>query len=148
MSKRKVIVIVALLLGIVAAASFFNVYSTTAYSCLECRATLTKRRICGVPFQWAEQNSYSQAVISSSPAAHQHQWRWCGTTLSYSLTSFARSCGRQHSIWHLPIPIQAEYSHLVPASELHEMLQAIDSPDRKVAEATVNRVYERVLDSR
>ena len=147
MRSRKAIVIVASLIASVAAACFFDVYSTTAYSCLECRATLTKRRICGIPFQWAEPNSYSQAVLSNNPA-HQHQWRWCGTTLSYSLTSFARGCGRQHPIWQLPVPVQAEYSHLVPASELRETLDAIDSPNRKVAEATVNKVYERVLDSR
>jgi len=145
--SRKAIGIVTLLIAILAAGCFFDVYSITRYTCLECRATLTKRRILGIPIQNITQDSYSDSILAQNPS-HEHQWRWCGSEHSHSLATVTFSCGRQHPIWQLPVPIQARYSQLVSAAELHAALRAIDSPDRKAAEAEVNRVYEQVLDSR
>jgi hypothetical protein len=144
--SRKSIVIAASLLVIVAAACFFDVYIFTLYSCLECRATLTKCRIYGIPFQQVSFDSYSTSVLQHDPS-HVHQWRPCGCDHRYSLFTITYACGRPHPIWHLTVPIQARYSQLVPASELHDTLREIDSPDRKTAEAAVVRVYERVADS-
>lgn len=144
MSRRKAIKIAAALFVIVAAVCYFFVYTTREYTCLECRATLEKRRVCGIPFQWVVQNSYSQSVQSRKPS-HQHQWCWSGSTSIYSLTSFVFGCGRRHAIWWLPVRVQAEYSRLVSESELHDTLQAIDSSDGKIGREIVNKVYERVF---
>ena len=146
MRRRKIIIIVSALLAI-AAACFFDVYRTTVYSCLECRATLTKSRICVITFQHTANDSYSKSFLAGFPS-HQHQWCWCGSEQSYSLSSVTYAWGPRHPIWGLPVSVQAEYSQLVPASELQQTLQAIDSPDRNTAEARVNKVYERVSDSR
>lgn len=145
MRSRTIIILV--FLGMVIAIACFGVYTTTQYSCLECRATLQKRWVLGVPFQWITQNSYSETVLAHD-SAHQHQWRWCGSDISSSLMMFARSWGKQHPIWMLPVSVQAEYARLVSPSELHKTLQKIDSTDRAAAEATVWHVYEMVLDSR
>jgi len=147
MCSRKATLSVVFLVAIIAAACYFDVYSFTQYSCLECRATLTKRRICGISFQRVAQDPYSTAVLTRNPS-HQHQWCWCGSQRSYSLVTVTYSCGHQHPIWELSVSVQAQYSRLAPASELQEALRAIDSPDRKTAEVAVNQVYERVLDSR
>jgi hypothetical protein len=147
MNSRTAIIVAASLLAIVAAAVFFDFYSRTEYTCLECRATLTKRQICGLPFQRISHNSYSTSFLAGT-SMHQHVWRWCGTRYARSLFTQTRACGRRHPIWDLPVTVQAKYSQIVPASELDETLQAIDSPDREKAEAVVTKVFERVLDSR
>ena len=147
MRSWKAITILATLLAIVAVASFFDVYSTTNYTCLECRAELTQRRICGVPFRRVSHHSYSTTFLAGNPS-HEHLWRWSGTRHAHSLFTQSLACGRRHPIWSLPVIIQAEYSKLVPASELEETLQAIDAPDREKAEAAVSKAFERVLDSR
>jgi hypothetical protein len=146
MHDQKTIAIVVLLLASIAAASIFDVYSFTQYSCLECRATLTKRRICGVPIQRVSYDAYSTEVLARDPS-HQHQWRWCGSIHSDSLVSDTFSCGRQHPIWQLPISVHAKYAQLVPPAELHQALQAIESADRKTGQAAVKRVWEQVLNS-
>lgn len=146
MRSRRTIITISVL-GIIAAIAVFGFYTTTQYSCLECRATLENRWVLGVPSHWVTQNSYSEHVLSQN-SAHQHQWRWCGTDLSYSLTSFIRACGRRHPIWQLPVSVQADYARLVSPGELHKTLQTIDSADGATAEATVQRVYETVLNSR
>lgn len=142
MRSLRILVRAALLLAIIVAAGFFEFYSFTQHTCLECRATRTERRILGIPFRHITYDAYSTSVIAHDPS-HQHHWKWWGSI--HTMNSFV--CGRQHPIWQIPISVQAKYSQLVPASELRLALEAIDSPDRKTADAAINRVYERVTDS-
>ncbi len=144
---RKKIVTAVILLGAVIAVACFSSYNTAQYSCLECRATLEKCCFFGIPFHSVTHNAYSQAILSHAPA-HQHQWRWCGTKLSYSLVSVTRGCGKRHPIWRLPVSVQADYARLVSPTDLHKTLQRIDSTDCTVAEAEVQHVYATVLNSR
>lgn len=144
-SRRTITAII--FLPVALAVAYTGTYTTTQYTCLECRATLEKRWVLGIPFQWVTQNSYSTKVLAHNPR-HQHHWCWCGTDLSYCHTSFVRACGRQHPIWQIPVSVQADYARIVSPTELHKTLQTIDSTDRAAAEAAVQHVYETVLDSR
>jgi hypothetical protein len=149
MRNPKMIVVAIVALVFIVAAHFFEI-SDTQYSCLECRATLTKQKIGGIHFQHVSQHvsldSYSTSFLAHDPT-HQHHWRWCGSTHSRSLTSESCARGRRHPIWMIPVSVQSEYSLLVPSSELHRSLQAIDSPDRKTADAAAKQVWECVLES-
>jgi hypothetical protein len=144
--RRRNLIILLSVLGLVGLLTSFGVYSKTQFSCLECRATLERGWIVGIPFQSIVPNFYSQSILSHDPA-HQHRWRWCGSTQSYTWISTVYSCGRSHPIWQLPISIQEDYAHLVPANELENTLKAIDSRDREIAEATVKHVYTTVFNS-
>ena len=121
-------------------------HGESRYTCLECRATQTKSRICGIRSESISTNSYSESIVAHDPS-HQHQWRWSGSAHTSSLFSEMHACGRQHPIWQLPVSIQERYSHLVSESEMTDALKAIDSANRDAAESAVKQVYERVLDS-
>ena len=144
--RKATAVVVSLLVILVAAACFFDVYITTAYSCLECRARRDVRRICGISFASISYDSDSAAMFARAPS-HQHQWRWCGSTTKYSLLSEVHACGRGHPIWMLQASFQNRYAQLVSASEFQNALQAIDSPDTRTATAAVIRIGERVIES-
>lgn len=146
MRFRKAVIILASLASIAAAGWFFGGRSITRYTCLECRAVLTKCRVCGFPFQDVTPNSYSESVLAHN-SSHQHQWRWSGSEKTYTLFSAARGCGQQHPIWQLPVSVQERYSHLVSEAELQGTLKAIDSSDRETAESIIQKIHERVLES-
>lgn len=145
MRKRPTIILLVVATCVLIAS--FARYDSTRFTCLECRATLENRSIVGIPIQWICQNSYSTLVLADNDS-HMHEWRWCGTNITYSLSSYTRGSGRQHPIWKLPIKIQAEYAGLVPASELKASLEEIDSEDDDVAEIAVQEIYETVLNAR
>jgi hypothetical protein len=147
MSSRTAIITAAALLAMLVATLFLDVYSTTEFTCLECRANLTKKRIYGVPISRITRHPYTTTYLASEPN-HKHSWCWCGTRHSWSLLRVTRACGRRHPIWSLPIDIQAEYSRLVPASEMDATLRDIDSSDREKANAAADRAFERVINSR
>jgi hypothetical protein len=143
MRLLKAIAIISVL-ALIVAATYSR--SETSYTCLDCRATLTKRRICGIPSEEITPNKYSEFVLAHN-SSHQHKWCWCGSEHTYTLSSVSFGCGRQHPIWQLPVSIQERYSQLVSESELHDTLRVIDSSNREAAESAVNQAYERVLDA-
>jgi hypothetical protein len=77
--NRLPFIMVASLFTVVVAAAIFNVYSTTEYTCLECRATLSERHVCGIPLSRISRHPYTTAYLAANPA-HLHSWRWCGNT--------------------------------------------------------------------
>ena len=123
-------------------------YDHTAWTCVYCRTMKSQTTKLGIARTRIYDSEFTPWYRAHFPA-HEHVWAWCGSKDTYTASGepYIFRCGRQHPIWGLHVSIQAEYSRLVPPSELHEVLQAIDSPDRKAAEAAVRRVYERVLDS-
>src|SRR5436309_15231029 len=103
----------ALLFGFVLFCSVV-IHTSTARTCLECRATLRERRVFGIPVDSIEQNAYSASVLAQEPN-HIHHWRWCGSKHSHTfIGGEGLGCGRRHPIWGLPVQVQAEYAHLVP----------------------------------
>ena len=142
--SKKAIIIGSL--ALLAVASIVTTTSFTQYTCLQCRATLFKRQILSIPFEYISKNQYSDLFQKDNPS-HHHKWCWWGSVHSGSLISYSMACGRQHPIWRLPISVQAEYSHLVSPTALTRSLEIIDSKDQKAADAEVDRVYEQVLDS-
>lgn len=135
------------LLAVYLLLSIFNIYSITEYTCLECRSAFHKKSLFGFTIESIEPSDYSRKVFLNNPA-HQHHWSWAGWTHEYSLTSVTYACGRRHPIFSLPILLQSDYASRVKPEEMKHDLELIDSKDRNIAEATVDRIVTTTLNSR
>ncbi|NOX99386.1 MAG: hypothetical protein GXP30_06610 [Verrucomicrobia bacterium] len=124
----------------------WGVSDKTEYSCLECRAHKLEKHYVGIPVSRISNFKYTEEYLKHHPS-HEHQWRWCGTILSYSLSSFTRGCGRPHPIWSLPVEVHAQYAAVVSEAELSESLSIIDTDDRVKSHEEINRIYEVIDDN-
>ena len=147
MKRKRIQFFTILVILVILGGSFFDYFSETKYSCLECRTELSKRHVFGIPMNRMTTNAYSEEYLIAH-RSHQHRWCWSGSTISNSFFTTARGHGRRHPIWSLPPELQAKYATLVSPSELNDSLQIIDSEDRKAAEQRVNHMIENVLDAR
>lgn len=137
---------IVIVLGAILTAACFVTYSTTQYTCLECRALRTTRGLNHLSFSSFSLSDYSQAYLASHPT-HLHHWCWCGSTQTYSLTSTTWACGKQHPIWSLPVDVQARFATMVSPEEFQRQLNAIDSADRNVGSAAAEKIFTQVLDA-
>ena len=144
MKRSKALVIgLACATVITVAALDLEIYRETSFTCLPCRAVDEKQRICGFSFESIKYDEFSAQLLGSAPV-HQHEWRYCGSTHTTSLLTFAYGCGRRHPIWDIPPKAQLRYKELVSDTQYEETLTATDSQDRNAAEAAAAQLLTAV----
>jgi len=145
-NRKIAVVTLCVILATVFAVACIEYYSLTRYTCLHCRATLTKERIMMIPFERITHDDSAISLQNRAPS-HQHQWRWHGSEQTWSTMAFTRACGRQHPICTFIPSLQAQYAGMVSPAEYADTLKKIDSADREAANQLISQAEERVMDT-
>ena len=132
-------VLVFLVASAILVALTFEVREST-YTCLECRATWHKRTVGGFDRSRIEENDYSRSV-QARDSGHQHHWCRYSCSKGRTLFSFYYACGRAHSVTDVPVEYHAAYARAVSPADLAATLRDLDSKDRQISSAAVEKIF-------